>query len=89
MPTSFSPEAIERFEHRDRLAARAAVRRFLAPGSVAVVGASRARGTVGGEIFHNLLESDFDGPVYPVNVASDVVQSVRAYASVAEVPEIL
>ena len=87
MPTSLSPEAIERFEHRDRLAARAAVRRFLAPRSVAVVGASRTRGTVGGEIFHNLLESDFDGPVYPVNPASDVVQSVRAYASVAEVPD--
>ena len=67
MPTSFSPEAIERFEQRDRLAARAAVRHFLAPRSVAVVGASRTRGTVGGEIFHNLLDSDFDGPVYPVN----------------------
>lgn len=87
MPTSLSPEAVERFEHRDRLAARAAVRHFLAPRSVAVVGASRTRDTVGGAIFHNLLESDFDGPVYPVNPASDVVQSVRAYGSVAEVPD--
>ena len=84
--TSFSPEAIRRFEERDRLAAVAAVRHFLEPQTVAVIGASRRRGTVGGEIFHNLLESRFDGVVYPVNPAADVVQSVHAYRCVAEVP---
>ena len=87
MPTSFSAEAVERFERRDQLAAEAAVRRFLTPNAVAVVGASRHRETVGGSIFHNLLESGFDGTVYPVNPASDVVQSVRAYRSIAEVPD--
>jgi acetyl coenzyme A synthetase (ADP forming)-like protein len=86
LPTSFSPEAAERFEDRDRLAAEAAVRRFLEPGAVAVVGASRRRGTVGGEVFHNLLQSDFGGVVYPVNPASEVVQSVRAYPSLEEIP---
>ena len=85
-PTSFSPEAIRRFEERDRTAAAAAVRHFLEPRTVAVVGASRRRGTVGGEIFHNLLESGFDGVVHPVNPATDVVQSVRAYRGVSEVP---
>ena len=87
MPTSFSAEAVERFERRDQLAAEAAVRRFLMPKAVAVVGASRHRETVGGSIFRNLLESGFDGTVYPVNPASDVVQSVRAYRSIAEVPD--
>ena len=53
---------------------------------MAVIGASRRRGTVGGEIFHNLLESGFEGVVHPVNPATDVVQSVRAYRSVADVP---
>ena len=85
-PTSFSPEAVRHFEERDRLAAAAAVRHFLEPQTVAVIGASRRRGTVGGEIFHNLLESGFDGIVHPVNPATDVVQAVRAYRSVAEVP---
>jgi acetate---CoA ligase (ADP-forming) len=79
LPTSFSAEAIARFEQRDRIAAVAAVRAFLQPASVAVIGASRRRGTVGGEVFHNLLSSGLDGPVYPVNVATDVVQSVAAY----------
>lgn len=85
-PTSLSPTALERFELRDRTAAVAALRRFLSPRSVAVIGASRRRGTVGGEIFHNLLEAGFNGPVYPVNAAADTVQSVVAYPTVLHVP---
>jgi GNAT superfamily N-acetyltransferase len=66
LPTSFSGDAVHRFEDRDRLAAQAAVRRFMEPRSVAVIGASRERGTVGGEVFHNLLYAGFEGVVYPV-----------------------
>jgi len=87
MPTAFGPGAVERFEERDRLSAETAVRRFLRPRSVAVIGASRRRGTVGGEVFHNLLESGFDGVVHPVNPAADVVQSVRAYPRIGEIPD--
>ena len=65
MPTSLSPEAVERFEHRDQLAAQAAVHHFLAPRSVAVIGASRERQTVGGAIFHNLLQSELRRPRVP------------------------
>ena len=39
-----------------------------------------------GELFHNLLEAGFNGPVYPVNPKAEVVQSVLAYPSVLEVP---
>ena len=46
--------------------------------------ASAAR--VGGQLFHNVLESGFEGVVYPVNPSAEVVQSVRAYPSVTEVP---
>jgi acetyl coenzyme A synthetase (ADP forming)-like protein len=87
LPTSFSEGAISRFEDRDRLAAQAAIRPFLEPRAVAVIGASRERGTVGGQLFHNALESGFEGVVYPVNPSADVVQSVRAYPSIAEVPD--
>jgi len=62
------------------------MRAFLAPRSVAVVGASRRRGTVAGELFHNLLTVGFNGPVYPVNPNTPVVQSVLAYPSLGEVP---
>ncbi len=84
--TSFSPEARERFDRREQIAALAAMRAFFRPRSVAVLGASRSRGTIGGEIFHNLLATGFQGPVYPVNPRAPVVQSVAAYRSVLDVP---
>ena len=84
--TSFSPQARERFERRDQMSAVAAMKAFFRPRSVAVLGASRARGTIGGEIFHNLLATGFQGPVYPVNPKTPVVQSVAAYPSVLDVP---
>jgi acetyl coenzyme A synthetase (ADP forming)-like protein len=86
-PTSFADEAVGRFEDRDRLAAVAALRSFLEPGAVAVIGASRNRDTVGGQVFHNALESGFAGVVYPVNPGADVVQAVHAYPSVDDLPE--
>ena len=66
-PTSLTPEAIERFEERERTAAVAAVRHFLAPRTVAVIGASRRRGTIGGEVLHNLITGGYGGAVYAVN----------------------
>lgn len=86
LPASLSPEAIERFEMREQTAAVAAMRSFFAPRSVAVIGASRRRGTIGGEVFHNLISTGFNGPVYPVNPSSPVVQSVSAYKSVIDCP---
>jgi acetyl coenzyme A synthetase (ADP forming)-like protein len=85
-PTSFSKEAIARFEDRDRLAASAAVAGFLEPRSIAVVGASRRRGTVGGEVLHNLIESEFSGPLFAINSAASSVQTLPAFARVADLP---
>ena len=85
-PTSLSTEALARFEERDGLAAIAAVRSFLQPRSVAVIGASRRRDTVGGQILHNLISSGFTGAVYAVNKHADVVQSLPAHSSVRDIP---
>jgi acetyl coenzyme A synthetase (ADP forming)-like protein len=81
-PASLTDEARAQFERREQIASANALRWFFAPGAVAVVGASRDRGTIGGEIYHNLVEYGFAGPAYPVNPAAAVVQSVPAYASV-------
>ena len=59
---------------------------LIRPRSVAVIGASREPGTVGGAIFHNLLTHGFTGPVYPVNPKAPVVQSVAAYPTIEAVP---
>lgn len=60
---------------------------LLRPRSVAVVGASRTRGTIGAEIFHNLIANSFAGPVYPVNPSAGSVQGVRAYPSLLAIPD--
>jgi acetyl coenzyme A synthetase (ADP forming)-like protein len=82
LPTSLTPEAVEAFERREQIGVANALAHVLRPSSVAVIGASRRRGTVGGEVFHNLIAGGFAGPVYPVNPTATVVQSVLAYATV-------
>jgi acetyl coenzyme A synthetase (ADP forming)-like protein len=85
-PTSFTREAIDRFEQRESNAAVNALKLFFNPRSIAVIGASKKRGTIGGELFHNLLSYGFAGPVYPVNPTTDVVQSVPAYKAIEDIP---
>jgi acetyl coenzyme A synthetase (ADP forming)-like protein len=60
---------------------------LLRPRSIAVIGAARKRGTIAAEVFHNLVQFGFQGAVYPVNPRASVVQSVRAYANVEEIPD--
>jgi acetate---CoA ligase (ADP-forming) len=85
-PVELTAEAHQRFEARERTSAAQAVRRFLEPSSVALIGASRNRDSIPGTIFANLLRFGFNGPVYPVNPGTSVVQSVPAYPSVEDIP---
>ena len=52
-----------------------------------MIGASRRRGSIGGELFRNVLAADFDGAAYPVNRDGEPVAGVRGYASIAEIPD--
>src|SRR4029077_20781834 len=67
----FPIQRTERFEElvaeRDHVAVTASLRPFFEPRSVAVIGASRRRGTIGGELFRNILDADFAGAAFPVN----------------------
>jgi acetyl coenzyme A synthetase (ADP forming)-like protein len=74
-------------DERDHVAVTASLRPFFEPRSVAVIGASRRRGSIGGELFRNVLAGDFGGAAYPVNRDGDPVAGVRGYASVAEIPD--
>jgi acetyltransferase len=58
-----------------------------APESIAVIGASRQEGSIGRQVFRNLVEGDFQGPVYPVNPKARSVCGVRAYPSIEDVPD--
>ncbi len=74
-------------DERDHVAVAASLAPFFAPGTVAVVGASTRRGSIGGELFRNILDSGFEGATYPVNPKAAAVAGVRAYASIADIPD--
>ena len=86
-PTSFTAEAQQQFERRESIAAVNALKLFFEPRAVAVIGASRKRGTIGGEILHNLLSYGFKGPVYPVNPTATEIENIRCYPSVEAIPD--
>lgn len=73
-------------DFRDHVAVAASLKAFFSPLSVAVIGASPRRGTIGGELFRNVLAADFTGSVYPVNRGGEPVGGVAGYDSVAELP---
>jgi acyl-CoA synthetase (NDP forming) len=65
----------------------ASLRPIFRPRSVAVIGASASPEKIGGRPLAYLLNGAFDGPVWPVNPTYPEVQGVKAYPSVAELPE--
>lgn len=46
-------------------------------------------GKIGYKTFRNLLNSDYEGGKYPVNIREDVVQGVEAYRSVLDIPGVV
>ena len=80
-----TPEAAAAIEARANRAEARSVRLLLEPRSVAVVGASRQRGSVGHDVLRNLLHHELAGPIYPVNRAADHVAGVPAVASLADI----
>jgi len=56
------------------------------PKSIAVIGASNKKGSVGYILLRNLIGAEYEGVVYPVNVSAQSVQGIQAYASIGQVP---
>ena len=77
----------EHVEARDHEAVVASLRPFFLAQSVAVIGASKRRGSIGGELFRNILDGDFAGAAFPVNRDGEPVAGVRAYGSIEEIPD--
>jgi len=86
-PIASTERFLARVEERDHIAVAASLRPFFAPASVAVIGASKRRGSIGGELFRNILEADFTGATYPVNREGEPVAGVRAYRTIEEIPD--
>ena len=58
-----------------------------APSSAAIIGASTDPMKFGGRAMKFCLERGYRGRLYPVNARSGIVQGVKAYPSVGELPE--
>ena len=86
-PVADSSELAVAIAKREHKAEARSVGRLLAPRSIAVVGAGQSRTSVGHQVLRNLLEGDFQGPVYPVNPKAAHVGGVRAYPSVLDIPD--
>jgi predicted CoA-binding protein/RimJ/RimL family protein N-acetyltransferase len=86
-PVAYTDDARAAAEEREKRAVAASILPLLFPRSIAVVGASTKPGSIGNTLFRNLLHTGYGGALYPVNPTAQVVNSVRAYPSVLDIPD--
>jgi acetyltransferase len=60
---------------------------IFAPKSVAVIGATDRKGSVGRTVLWNLISHSFGGIVFPVNPQRHSVLGIKAYPTIGSVPE--
>ncbi|MFP4322450.1 MAG: acetate--CoA ligase alpha subunit [Anaerolineales bacterium] len=60
---------------------------FFKPNAVAIIGASRDPGKLGYSVLSNLVESGYDGGIYPLNPKADSILGYRAYPALSDLPE--
>jgi len=59
------------------------------PQSVAVVGASTQPGKIGYTVLHNLIASQYQGKIIPINPGADEIMGLKTYASICDVPDVV
>jgi len=57
------------------------------PKSVCLIGASDTPNKVGSIILKNIINSKYSGQIYPINPGYEIVQGLKCYKSISEVPE--
>ncbi|MEE9269821.1 MAG: acetate--CoA ligase family protein [Candidatus Krumholzibacteria bacterium] len=55
------------------------------PSSIAVIGASPRRGTIGHELLDNLIRYGFNGMVFPVNPKHKFIKSIKCHPTVSSI----
>ncbi len=63
------------------------IEEILHPDSIAIVGATQAKGFGGGGFVESLIALGFKGKIYPVNPKYPEIMGLKAYASLIEIPE--
>src|SRR5215210_2670958 len=57
------------------------------PRSIAVIGASRRRDSIGFALLHNLIANQFSGAIYPVNPGAQAIHSLKCYPGVGAISD--
>jgi len=57
------------------------------PRSIAIIGASRHPGSVGHSLLANIIDSRFQGVVYPVNPHAEAILGIKCYPRVLDIPD--
>jgi acetyltransferase len=78
---SVPPRAIVRYTRHHPL------NTFFEPKRIAVIGATERAGSVGRTLLWNLISNPFGGTIFPVNPEHASILGVKAYPSLAAVPE--
>ncbi len=60
---------------------------IFSPRTVAVIGASRRRDSLGFRLLHNLVTNEFSGAIFPVNPNAGAVHSLKCYPSIGAIPD--
>ena len=61
-------------------------RELINPASIVVIGGSNNTLKPGGALVHNLIHGKYQGNLYVVNPHEDVVQGVKSYRDVKDIP---
>ena len=59
---------------------------LLRPKNIAVIGASTTPGKIGHTVVKNLIESGYEGGIYPINPSADEILGLKVYKSVLDIP---
>ena len=59
------------------------------PKSIAVIGATNRKGSIGRELLHNIIDYEFEGKVFPVNPTKSVIHSIKCYSTILDVPDMV
>jgi acetyl coenzyme A synthetase (ADP forming)-like protein len=59
---------------------------LMQPKSIAIVGASSTPGKIGYTVLRNIIDSGYQGAIYPINPSAEELLGIKCYASVLDVP---
>jgi len=64
-----------------------ALEQIFTPNSIAVIGASDKKGSLGGAVLRNLMTGGFEGVIYPVNARGyKNIADIKAYSRISQLP---